>query len=1079
MREFGAEANIKFVGAVGDRAANERGARELCCENGEVIFSLSCAAHGIHNMVKEMCQIPLLQQLVAKAKQIVLQLTDKRKTKAILRYYLKNNTKQITNDKGRIIEEPAPCRMLCVYYDIRWGSVNFMFERLYMGERAMKTMYFNEVMSKPALKERLEFGSEFTEVITESPVNEHDGFFNQCKAMCIILGPSQTGLVTSEAAYANQSIMYSCIRLITVATPKLVQECFGSSTLTSEVQRILEDQIPHTVTPVMHTAFLLDATQLLSDDNFILRNRDPSAMSRFKTLEIQCLRQYVTHFSGKPSLIDTLDAQIIAYKNRRGPIFEHPVLGTRAEAFLKSIQGKPFEMRREANNTFWREYGVNVPELRHLAIILNNMPASSSSAENNFSQYVAMSEGRQNLGKRKRDDLIFVQHNQRLLDHRLQVDLSKKAEWRRKTSSNYVKKLQSALKENKIIGFKDVLRTEYKSSITSSNRIFPSSSSAIDETMKEDNNEEESEEDVNDAPDWIDEAKNRLKKYNFLKQSGRHITLSMHSEMAHLQKIVGIFFPGVAQVAIDGMNPAPLTTETPRNVCRTTKTPPSTTTKPPLGPVGGSFEIESHPSPLLQDVSICNCDDVATLKASCASTGSKPIMIKLHAALALCDADPAEFPTAKSTCYPIKGWARSDVVSALIASVVSECSAALGFVDDRTFGGKITVLDVITLENGCDYDKELSHTLNQLRRLVRHPGRDDEMSSDSSLSEGASTAQDKSSKSVRRRSTTSSSSTSAAASSPVVEIGGDIVSHLLMLPTCAHNHYSLILVFHSYYMGQCVVTELEGFGNTWTTAASATKRIIERMKLFANVTRYDIPEGQSFLHQSTKDAGFLIADSVFHIINCLAEKLQSSTLVFRYLSKFIKEAFADSLKHSRWPKMEFNKPLSKRPALTANRVPDGRLAVSTLLFNNLCWASGHESTKVAIRRELKLPRPTTIVQSVWEALKARDAHLDYRPLLLDEVFKLKKSETPDVVEPSYQFDIEKFEYIASRPDEYRIAFYYGSKSYGFIVANFADFKSRGLRSDAPSYHVSLSLFCKFFIFPRLNQNIWLGPECKE
>jgi hypothetical protein len=38
MREFGAEANIKFVGAVGDRAANERGARELCCEMVKLFF---------------------------------------------------------------------------------------------------------------------------------------------------------------------------------------------------------------------------------------------------------------------------------------------------------------------------------------------------------------------------------------------------------------------------------------------------------------------------------------------------------------------------------------------------------------------------------------------------------------------------------------------------------------------------------------------------------------------------------------------------------------------------------------------------------------------------------------------------------------------------------------------------------------------------------------------------------------------------------------------------------------------------------------------------------------------------------
>ncbi|XBH95110.1 hypothetical protein VPH35_085738 [Triticum aestivum] len=96
----------------------------------------------------------------------------------------------------------------------------------------------------------------------------------------------------------------------------------------------------------------------------------------------------------------------------------------------EGIFGKVVAMKAISNDNFdaadwWSTYGLQTPTLQHMAIRILNLTTSSSGCERNWSTFEMVDAKRRNqLDVARRDNLVYIQFNGRMIDKRKKLSSS-------------------------------------------------------------------------------------------------------------------------------------------------------------------------------------------------------------------------------------------------------------------------------------------------------------------------------------------------------------------------------------------------------------------------------------------------------------------------------------------------------------------------------------------------------------------------------------------------------------------------------------------------------------------------------
>jgi hypothetical protein len=1006
----GSLPNHEIVAVVGDRASNERGAREIAVSEGNSLFAVACASHGLHNIIKKICALPEVSEVIDLAKQVVKELT-KRTVKSVLRKYLKANT--VDGPKGEKI--PAPCRMLTLYFDVRWGSVLTMLERIILAETPLKLLYSIECLLPPVGK-KLEVGPSFSTAMIDADL----GFFVKIRKAALLLSPFVAALVETESPTTNAAIVYSRISMLSECSNCIAEAQFGLS-FANDVANILEKEIKILVSPLMHMAYLLDATQYLNESNIVLKNRFPSKAMQFKGLQLDCLRQYC---KGDVDAVSKLDQQLYDWKNKSGPLFDNPQIGGEAKELLKRLQTSESARRMELNAQFWREMGVAVPELRELALTLNFVTAGAADGERNFSLYGDTSQNRESLDKARRDMLVFIRHNKRIVDDRIKQAIVKKRQWRRKTSANYFSKLEQSLEDGSSVKFTSLFYSEAKLSPTDA----ATSANVDDEDW-----------DRLDAPDWLAECEYRIARYRSKKAEGLTLLLAEAADLEDLLAAASIFKAEYSLLAesveLDGLSsgsaeeeltPALKPSETVLSKVSTQVQTPSTK------PNGLNVAVSSEPSKMLDSSSDrrsistirtqgeCTCKTVANFHSPRLSTSQA---VKEHTVLAMISTGANDLSGADISkhavhvCCATQGRLRHDSVNQLLQAGLKQVEDTLSLDGCSTTWYHVAPVLVIGRDLDTDsFGEGQEYEMVLLTNAVTKHFQD--IYSDDIAC-------------IRR-------------------VGGPFA---FFLPVWFANHYSTVCIVSSYNeegKGKpiCQYTCLEGYGNAFLPYMRFVRKALELTGVFEAIDSCVVPISHTFKQTNTRDGGFLVVDTIVNLISGFGSKATSNALQAQNLPVDIKEALEHLVDDGkRWP----------RKKSVSGAEAGGRALTLVPFMNQIIWEPGNQEMLYQLRAAAKVSRPKESIPSIWQAMVKREMESSYGPLSIEDVMTMQLTDGVSVL----QLDVEKMTRIAADRSNYRLGFWYNA-DYGFLICDFGDFSKRSNISDAPKHPVSFRSSCTFY-----------------
>jgi hypothetical protein len=334
-------------------------------------------------------------------------------------------------------------RVLCLHYEVRWGSVLEMLQRVFMARKASAEFYAKEMLTNQRFSEL--FDSTFVR-----KVNSAEGeYYIKVRHLCILLSIFCAGITMSESPTMNLSMAHTLVKTLPDKASKICKELYMDSPhIGNKIRSLLFSESHIVMSPATYLAYCLDATQF----SHVTRNKLTREERQIHNRNIfRVLTRYCGDGDEGDALRDTIEKQLDAYLQKRGPMFEDAELGRSALKNLASIQlandlNDP-TLRRVNNIDFWRKHACDIPELMELALILAHLGPASADAERNFSMYGDIISNRQCLSLSKRDKLVFYRHNAPRLDKTLGDDLERKRTWKAKCAANYHEKLRNAIHE--------------------------------------------------------------------------------------------------------------------------------------------------------------------------------------------------------------------------------------------------------------------------------------------------------------------------------------------------------------------------------------------------------------------------------------------------------------------------------------------------------------------------------------------------------------------------------------------------------------------------------------------------------